>query len=169
MKLEFTAGRRFQALRTLSAALNCAVVCAFFFLYRFLLRGMSLPVSDAALALIFAGIGALVVRLTLKAADRCAAGIYYRVGPEGLTAGRGARERFYSWERFTGASLQSRAFYGLGSVFPVAFRLGEESLELNQYVSDIYRLTYEILIRIEDRVSVPPELKKQAEAMRGTF
>lgn len=44
-----------------------------------------------------------------------------------------------------------------------------ESLVLNQYIDELYALTDEIFQRAPVGADISPELRKQAQAMRGVY
>lgn len=169
MNHEFTVGRRFAFIRTVSLIANTVVVVTFFFIYRFLFQSYLSEQGEVVLLLVFLAVGFAVAKATLWVAGRYAASVYYKVAKKGLTVGRGPKARFYPWESFTGARLRNDGAFHFGTVLPVSFQAGGEEWMLNQYVGDIYQLAYEIVSRIENHVSVPENLKKQLESLRGTF
>ncbi|MEA4934111.1 MAG: hypothetical protein VB071_11130 [Lawsonibacter sp.] len=169
MEQIFPVGKRFKALTALSVLLNIAVVCVFYLIYRYLLAASHPVFANTPLLLIFVGIAVLVVKATLSVSKRYAEKICCRIGKQELIVGNGATERRYPWKTFTSVQMDSTREYRLGTVVPVSFGVGEDLLTLNQHVGDLYGLTDEIIRHIEPYVSVDPELKKQIEAMKGTF
>ncbi|MGE4276970.1 MAG: hypothetical protein AB7E30_07325 [Lawsonibacter sp.] len=169
MKQTFAVGKRFKALVALAMILNISVVCVFYLIYRELLEPMYPQFVEVPLLVIFVGITALVIKATLYVSDWYAGTVCYRVGERELIVGSGRTERRYPWEQFSSVQMDSTWAYGLGTLVPISFRVGEKTLKLNQCVGDLYQLTAEIIKHIEPYVSVDPELKTQIEALKGTF
>ena len=166
MSQTFKIGRRFQKLKYICVAVNCLVVCVFYFIYRFLLEAAFPKFVQLPLAAIFVVLLLGVGRLTIWAADKYAASITYVLREDGLLQTVGKVERLYLWKDFS--SVRLRASYFLG-VFPVEFQVGEETLMVNQHLDGVYRLTGEIFRHIEPYVAVDQALIKQAKDMEGVY
>ncbi|MBE6910682.1 MAG: hypothetical protein E7474_14090 [Ruminococcaceae bacterium] len=166
MNKTYRVGKRFRRLEYFSVTINCLIVFVFFFIYRFLLSGVFPGLSDTVLAAVFLLLGAVVAKLTMKFAERYAAGIGYRVTDEGLTIISGARERQLAWKDFTAARLVEFQFRG---VFPVQFQTAGETLTLNQYLDGLCELTGIVLERIAPYAELEPGLMEQAKKMNGVY
>lgn len=165
----FLLGKRFKALTLLAVLLNTSVVITFYYIYGDLLKASGAGFLNTTLPLIFLLIEVLVIGLTLWVSKRYASSICYRVTEKGLVIGVGKAQRCYLWSAFTAARWDSRGAYRLDNVLPISFCVAGESLQLNQYVGDIYRLADEILIHIAPYVPVDAAIKSQISAMRDTF
>lgn len=169
METTFRAGKRLTAMKVLALVVNCAVVFVFYFIYRYLLGDAVPALSGAPLAVLFLGLGALVAAATLWVARKYADTVCYQVGQDALVVGCGAQARRYPWPDFTAAALDQNGAYRLGTVLPLSFQVGGETLTLNQYVGNIYGLADAIFQRIEPYAEIPEELKRQVCAMKGAF
>lgn len=166
MEKTYRIARRFRKLQYVSVAVNCLIVFGFYFIYRFIFEGISPQLVGAPLALLFALLGVITARLTLRWSDRYAASVRYVLTEDGLRAVRGKREQFYRWEEFSGAKLEEFRFRG---VFPVAFQIAGKPMMLNQNVDELCDLTCEIFDRIAPYARLDPELVKRARDMRGVY
>ncbi len=162
----FRIGRRFRKIKYLCAAANVFVVFVFYFIYRQLLLEAFPNLAGAPLALAFLGIGLAVAKCTVYIADKYARAISYQVTEEGLRVVQGRSVRTLPWAGFQGARLRTVFFQG---PFPVEFQVDGESLVLNQYIDELYALTDEIFQRAPVGADISPELRKQAQAMRGVY
>lgn len=166
MQTVFTIGRRFSKYKYLSVAANSFVVFTFYFIYRYLF-GASFPqFAGMPLALIFVILGLIVAKITLWAFGKYAAGVSYQLTQSGLLVRTGSMERLYRWEDFRGAQFRDGSFQ---NVFPVEFQVGNEPLMLNQHLDGLCRLTYEIFLRIQDHVSLDPQLVQHAKNMLDVY
>lgn len=166
MNKTYRIGRRFRKMQYASVAVNCLVVFAFYFIYRFIFEGLFPRFVGAPMALVFLLLGVIVARLTLRFSDRYAAGVRYTLTEEGLAAVQGKKERLYRWEDFSGAKLEEFRFRG---VFPVEFQIAGRPVMLNQYIDGVCELTAEIFEQIAPYAQLDPELIKRAEDMRGVY
>ncbi|MBR3559958.1 MAG: hypothetical protein IKN81_00250 [Oscillospiraceae bacterium] len=166
MEKTYRIGVRFRKLKYFSVAINCAIVFAFYFIYRYVFSGVFPGFVGAPLALVFLLLGVLVGRVTLIYADKYASGIEYRVTEKGLYERTGKREQTYAWEEFTGAKLQEFQFRG---VFPVEFQVRGKPMMLHQSVDGLCELTAEVFKRIAPYAVIDPELVERAEQMRGVY
>lgn len=160
----FVAGKRFKVLTLLAVLINTGVAVTFYFIYRYLF--IASTSMNAMLTLSFVLIVAFIIYLTLRVAKHYARAIYYRVCEDGLVVGNGAEQQHYPWTAFTVAKLDSSGAYRIDTVLPISFCVAGETLQLNQYVGDIYRLADEILIHITPYVPLDPTLKSQISAMQ---
>ena len=159
-------GRRYRKMQYASVVVNCLIVFAFYFIYRFLLEGLFPRFVGAPLALTFLLLGVLVAHLTLRYTDRYAASVRYALTDEGLIYECGKRRQLYRWEDFSGATLQEYQFRG---VFPVEFQVGGQPMMLNQSVDGLCELTCGIFEQIAPYARLDPKLVKRAEDMRGVY
>ena len=166
MNKTYRIGRRFRKMQYASVVVNCLVVFAFYFIYRFIFEEVFPQFVGGPMALVFLFLGVVVSRLTLYFSGKYAAGVRYTVTAEGLAAVQGKKEHLYRWEDFSGAKLEEFRFRG---VFPVVFQIAGKAIMLNQYVDDLCGLTCEIFEKIAPYAALAPDLAKRAEDMRGVY
>lgn len=159
-------GPRFNKIKYLSVAVNCAIVFMFYFIYRYVFGERLGAAAGWPLALAFLLFGFLVAFLTLRIAGRYAAGISYSVTDRGLIWRMGKKEQIIAWSSFTGAKLRSISFSG---VHPVDFTVDGKNMMLNQYIQDLCLLTGQIFDRIEDHVEIDPALRKRTRDLTGVY
>ena len=162
MQTTFTIGRRLSKYKYLSVAANSFVVFTFYFIYRYLFGATFPKFTGVPLTLLFVILGLVVAKITLWAFGKYAAAISCQLTQSGLLIRNGSVERLYRWEDFRSAQLQDGSFQ---NVFPVEFQVGNEALMLNQHLDGLCRLTYEIFLRIQDHVSLDPQLVQHAKNM----
>lgn len=166
MEKTYRVGRRFRKLKYISAVVNCLIVFGFYFIYRFIFEDAAPQLVGAPLALLFAALGAITARLTLRAWDKYAASVRCVLTEDGLRVAQGKREVFYRWEEFSGAKMEEFRFSG---VFPVAFQIAGKRVMLNQSIDGLCELTGEIFERIAPYARLDPELIRRAEDLRGVY
>ena len=166
MDKTYRIGLRYRKMQYASVVVNCLIVFAFYFVYRFVFEGVFPQFVGAPLALVFLLLAAVVARLTLTFTNRYAAGVAYTLTAEGLRYRSGKRESLYRWADFSGAKLVEYQFRG---VFPVEFQVEGKPMMLNQNVDGLCELTCKIFERISDHVRLEPELVKRAADMRGVY
>ncbi len=166
MDNSFRIGKRFLKIKCLCVLVNVLVVTVFYFAYRYLLEESFPDFVNAPLAILFLVIGAAVVKVTVWAADKYAAGISYRVTGKGLVTVQGRLERLLPWDSFTAARLRPYQFQG---VFPVEFQLGEKVLILNQYIDGLCRLTGLILDHIRDHAKIDSVVEQRSRDLLDIY
>lgn len=164
--MDFTTGKRFRKYKYIGMAVNGLIVFTFYFIYRYLF-GDAFPVfTQPFMAYLFLALGVAVAYATRRAFDKYAAGIHYRVAPEGLIVQRGREENLYRWDCFCGVSFADGGFQ---NVFPVEFLVGEKKIMLNQHLDGLCQLTQEIFDHIDDHVDIPDALRKRAFDMLDVY
>ena len=166
MNKSYRIGRRFRKMQYASVAVNCLIVFAFYFIYRFIFEGLFPQFVSGPMALIFLLLAVAVARLTLRFSDKYAASVCYTPTRDGLLYTRGKRELLYRWEEFSGAKLEEFRFRG---VFPVEFQVSGKPMMLNQNLDGLCELTSEIFERIRPYAALAPELVKRAKDMGGVY
>lgn len=168
MKHVYTAGRRLSTVKTLSTVVNVAVVFVFYFIYNYLFADVFPNFMGWPLTLTFVIIGIVVVFLTLRLWERYGESIYYKVNEDALIVGKGKKEQRYPWHKFSWIEMRNDMAFHFEYVFPAVFHLsGDEKVELNHYLGNIYGLAGEIVEHIQDHVTIPADLRRQISAMRG--
>ena len=166
MQNTFKIGRRLSKYKYLGVAVNSSIVFAFYFIYRYLFEASFPNFVGLPLFLIFATFSFVVGRVTLWCFNKYTAGVSYQLTQDGLLVKTGKLEKIYHWADFRSVKLRDGSFQ---NVFPVEFQIGDESVMLNQHLDGLCLLTHEIFLRIQDHVSLDPELVQHAKNMIDVY
>ena len=163
MNKVFVAGNRFDKMRNLCVFANLVVVFVFYFIYRYLFEAQFPGFVGTPMVILFVLFGAATVKATLWVGDKLKASIRYEIAKDCLIVSSGKTQRRYPWANFTSVNYEK---FRMRDIMPVSFTIAGENLMLNQYVDDIYDLTYYIIKNLDPSVPVDEEITKRVNMMR---